>query len=242
MRKVGGGKTRTIVAVYVEGIVRNVADKTGAAAAGRATAGWRTGPDLDAGAIATAGHVDIVDINVLNNVNLALVLAETADRDAVTASAVQVLDNHVGRVGLEGDAVWLSLVSYVFFFLVLRRYSYHLCSQQSSPGRQCCCFGRCRNHRCSDNQQGPRNKCNVSFRRTHLRRSTGVEAGDLQVHVANENVRRVGDEVEPVGRVAHGQARDRRAVEAVRAEKNGTQDGRVGHHCCPVCLAEAWQN
>lgn len=91
--------------MYVERVVRNVADKAGAAAAGRVTTSRRAGPDLDAGAIATAGHVNVVDINVLNNVNLALVLAEAADRDAVTASTVQVLDNHVGCVGLERDAV-----------------------------------------------------------------------------------------------------------------------------------------
>lgn len=63
------------------------------------------GPDLDAGSITSVGHGDVVDVQVLDNVRLALVLAEGADADAVRAGAVEVLHDDVGAVGLEGDAV-----------------------------------------------------------------------------------------------------------------------------------------
>lgn len=50
-------------------------------------------------------HGDVVYEHVLDDVGLALVLAEGADGDAVRAVAVQILDEHVAAVGFEGDAV-----------------------------------------------------------------------------------------------------------------------------------------
>lgn len=67
--------------------------------------GGRTGPDFDAGAVRGVGHADVVDVDVLDVVYFAHVLAEGADRDAVGAVADEVLDDDVGAVGLEGDAV-----------------------------------------------------------------------------------------------------------------------------------------
>jgi hypothetical protein len=43
--------------------------------------------------------------DVLHNVDLAGVLAETANADAVAAVAGEVLDNNVCAVGFEGNAV-----------------------------------------------------------------------------------------------------------------------------------------
>jgi hypothetical protein len=43
--------------------------------------------------------------NVLHDVDLAGVLAETANADAVAAIAGEVLDDNVCAVGFEGDAV-----------------------------------------------------------------------------------------------------------------------------------------
>jgi hypothetical protein len=67
--------------------------------------GRDTRPDLDPGAVGGIGHGDVVDVDVLNDVDFADVLAEGADRDAVAAVAPEVLHDHVGGVGLEGYAV-----------------------------------------------------------------------------------------------------------------------------------------
>ena len=56
-------------------------------------------------------HGDIVDEHVLYNVDFAGVLAQRADGDTVRAVAVQVLDEDVGAVGLECDAVCIKSIS-----------------------------------------------------------------------------------------------------------------------------------
>lgn len=66
---------------------------------------WGARPDLDAGPVGGVGHADVVNVDVLDVVDLAGVLAETADADAMAAVAPEVLHNHVGAVGLEGNAV-----------------------------------------------------------------------------------------------------------------------------------------
>lgn len=63
------------------------------------------GPDLDAGSVAGVGHGDVVDVQVLDDIRLALVLAEGTDADTVRARAVEVLHDDVCAVGLERDAV-----------------------------------------------------------------------------------------------------------------------------------------
>lgn len=63
------------------------------------------GPNFDAGRITSVSHGDVVDVQVLDNVRLALVLAERADADPVRTRAVEVLHHDVGAVGLEGNAV-----------------------------------------------------------------------------------------------------------------------------------------
>jgi hypothetical protein len=50
-------------------------------------------------------HGDVVDEDVLDNVDLALVLAKGADGDAVRPVTVHVLHEDVGAVRLERDAV-----------------------------------------------------------------------------------------------------------------------------------------
>jgi len=61
--------------------------------------------DLDTCSILRIRHADVVHIHVCHNVSLTSVLAERADGDAVGAVALHVGDDHVGRIGLEGDAV-----------------------------------------------------------------------------------------------------------------------------------------
>lgn len=63
------------------------------------------GPHLDASTIAGVAHRNVVDVEVLNNVRLALVLTQRADADAVRTVADEVLHYNVGAVGLEGDTV-----------------------------------------------------------------------------------------------------------------------------------------
>ena len=62
-------------------------------------------PDFDARAVGGVGHTDVVDVNVLHVIDFADVLAETADANAVAAVAHEVLNDDIGAVGLEGDAV-----------------------------------------------------------------------------------------------------------------------------------------
>jgi hypothetical protein len=58
-------------------------------------------------------HGDVVDEDILHNVNLALVLSKRADGDAVGAVAVEVLDEDVGTIGLEGHAICTVSVVYL---------------------------------------------------------------------------------------------------------------------------------
>lgn len=54
-------------------------------------------------------HRDVVHIDILNDVNLILVLAERANRNAVGAIAVKVLNEDIGAVRLERDTVCVGL-------------------------------------------------------------------------------------------------------------------------------------
>lgn len=65
----------------------------------------RVWPDLDARGIRGVVHADVGDVDVRHNVVFAHVLAERTDRDAVRAVAPKRLDENVGGVWLEGDAV-----------------------------------------------------------------------------------------------------------------------------------------
>ncbi len=51
-------------------------------------------------------HGDIVDKDVLDDVDFVLVLAKRTNGDAVRAVAVEILNDDVGAVGLEGNAVY----------------------------------------------------------------------------------------------------------------------------------------
>jgi len=88
-------------------VVSNVGDGTGAAAPLQVV-GERGGdawPDFDAGAVRGVGHADVVRVNVLHDVDFPEILAKAAHANAVAAVADEVLDNDVGAVRLEGDAV-----------------------------------------------------------------------------------------------------------------------------------------
>lgn len=50
-------------------------------------------------------HGDVVDENVLDDIDFVLVLAQGTNGNTVRAIAVEVLNNNVGAVGLEGNAV-----------------------------------------------------------------------------------------------------------------------------------------
>lgn len=50
-------------------------------------------------------HRNVIDKDVLHNVDFVLVLAQRTNGDTVRAVAVEVLNNDVGAVGLEGNAV-----------------------------------------------------------------------------------------------------------------------------------------
>ena len=88
-------------------VVSHVGDLARSASALQITRQCRcsAGPDLDARTVRGVGHGDVGDVNVLDDVDFAGVLAERANRDAVGAVADEVLDDDIGRVGLEGDAI-----------------------------------------------------------------------------------------------------------------------------------------
>lgn len=89
------------------GVVGDVVDTTASSATLKVARelGCAAGPDLYSGHVGGVEHGDVVDEDVLDNVDLADVLAEGADTDAVRAVAVQVLDEDFGAVGLEAHAV-----------------------------------------------------------------------------------------------------------------------------------------
>jgi hypothetical protein len=88
-------------------VVGDIADGAAATAALQVARESRrgAGPDLDARAIGSVGHGDVVDVDVFNQVDFAGILAERADADAVAAVAYEVLNDDVCAVGLERDAV-----------------------------------------------------------------------------------------------------------------------------------------
>lgn len=108
------------------GVVGNILDTTRAASALQVSRQCRgnTRPDLDASTILDVvlaftqheqsvtrntyrgiEHRNVVNENVLNNIDFVLVLAQGTNGDTVRAVAMEVLDDNVGAVGLEGDAV-----------------------------------------------------------------------------------------------------------------------------------------
>lgn len=62
-------------------------------------------PYLETGAIRRILHRDVENVEVLDDIHLADILAEGTDRDAVRAVALGILDHDGGAVGFEGDAV-----------------------------------------------------------------------------------------------------------------------------------------
>ena len=88
-------------------VVGDVVDAAGASTALEVTgeSSGRSRPHLDACTVGSILHCDVGDEDVLHDVGLAFVLAERADTDAVASITVQVLDNDLGAVGLEADAV-----------------------------------------------------------------------------------------------------------------------------------------
>ncbi len=92
----------TVIVFVVELFISHVPNPALATANLAPGSVWRdTGPDLDAGSVRGIRHGDVVDVNVLDNVYLTLILAETADGDSVGAVADEVLDEDVSGVGLE---------------------------------------------------------------------------------------------------------------------------------------------
>lgn len=89
------------------GVVGDVVDSSSAAAALEIArhGGLSAGPDLDAGTVAGVGHGDVVNKDVFYDISLCGILSERTDTDAVTAIAFQVLDQDVGAVGFERDAI-----------------------------------------------------------------------------------------------------------------------------------------
>ena len=67
--------------------------------------GLDTGPDLNAGAVTGVGYRDVVDVQVLDDVCLAFVLAQRSHANTVQAGIVEVLHNNIGAIGLKRDTV-----------------------------------------------------------------------------------------------------------------------------------------
>jgi hypothetical protein len=65
----------------------------------------RARPHLDAGAVAGVAHGNVVDEQILDNVSHVDVLAKRTDTNAVGAVADKALNNNIGAIGLEGNAV-----------------------------------------------------------------------------------------------------------------------------------------
>lgn len=89
------------------GVVGDVVDAALAAATLEITGhGCRcAGPDFDASAVAGVGHGDVVNVDVFYDISLCGILSKGADADAVTAIAVQVLDQDVGAIWFERDTI-----------------------------------------------------------------------------------------------------------------------------------------
>lgn len=101
-----------IVVLMVETIVRHVPNpsETTSSIEEALELGLDTGPNLDSRAIAGIRHGNVVDVQILHNIGLALVLTEGADTNSVGAIADEVLDDNVGAIGLERNTVWDLLV------------------------------------------------------------------------------------------------------------------------------------
>jgi hypothetical protein len=64
-----------------------------------------TRPNLDPRPVARVGETDVVDVQILHNIRLIGVLTKGTNADAVRADTCQILDNDVGAVGFERDAI-----------------------------------------------------------------------------------------------------------------------------------------
>lgn len=62
-------------------------------------------PDLDASTIGSIAQGDVEDVQVLNNVKAIGILSEGANRDAMRGVADQALNDDIGAVWLERDAI-----------------------------------------------------------------------------------------------------------------------------------------
>ena len=61
--------------------------------------------DLDASSILRVCHADVVHVHVCDDVCLSSILAQRTHGDAMGAVTLHIGDDHVGGIGLEGDAV-----------------------------------------------------------------------------------------------------------------------------------------
>lgn len=125
-------RNRIVVVLVVETIIRDILDasETTSSVQKALELGLDAGPNLDSGAIAGIRHGNVVNVQILHNIGLALVLAEGADANAMGAIADEVLDDDIGTVGLERNTVWDLLV------LVQNdeQQSYHPCCRCKSSG------------------------------------------------------------------------------------------------------------
>lgn len=62
-------------------------------------------PGLDTSAIRGVGHSDVVCHYVFDDICLSFVLAQGADRNAVGASASEILDNNIDTTWFEGNTI-----------------------------------------------------------------------------------------------------------------------------------------
>ena len=98
---------RIVVVLVVELIISYVPHTSKASATVQVVLekAFNTGPHLDSGSVTGIRHGNVVDVQVLHNIDFALVLAQRADTDTMRAIADKVLDNCVGAIGLEGYAI-----------------------------------------------------------------------------------------------------------------------------------------
>ena len=88
-------------------VVRNVLNSTTTASTLKITgeSGRSTRPDLNARTVGSIRHADVVHVNVLDNINFAGILAQRTNTNTMATVADQVLNNDVGAVRLERNAI-----------------------------------------------------------------------------------------------------------------------------------------
>lgn len=82
--------------------------------------GLGTRPDLESCRRGRVGHGVVVDVQVRHDIVLVRVVAEGPDGDAMRSVALQALDNDVGAVGLERDAIVVMVDLRVLDYDVIR--------------------------------------------------------------------------------------------------------------------------